>query len=306
VIDPRRGGDFSVANGGSGMNYTGLSAILVISASLAACRGDVALGDSGGDSDAATAGSPEAGGIVTEAAAPAPPPGSDGAATGISPSSSPDATTYLADGASADAMTNVADGASAGDGESPIDAAALPVPAAGVAGFAFLVNGVVQVPMSCPSEAWEFPPAPQIHNWDTLGDTALCGVDSGVGLPVPPCPGATSVVLVNTGEVPLAYFASTEYTPPTIPGVLQSGDNSQLVGVLNPGEQVDITSVFVGGSVAVLGSAEPFSGADASYASDEGMIPWPGGVAGSLGSSQMYIAEIEVFPACRVANQDWL
>jgi len=87
--------------------------------------------------------------------------------------------------------------------------------------------------------------------------------------------------------------------------VIQSADNPELVGVLNPNEQVDITSVFVGNCAAVLGSSEPFSGPDASYASDEGVIPWPGGVAGSLGSSQMFIAETEVFAACRAAAQVW-
>jgi hypothetical protein len=135
------------------------------------------------------------------------------------------------------------------------------------------------------------------------GNTGLCGTGN---LPMPPCPGATNVVIVNTGRVPLAYFAATLFSPPTIPGVLQSDSDAELVGVLNPEEQVDITSVFVGGSVAILGSSEPFSGVDASYASDEGVIPWPGGVGGSLGSPQMYIAEIEIAGACHVASQDWL
>jgi hypothetical protein len=82
-----------------------------------------------------------------------------------------------------------------------------------------------------------------------------------------------------------------------------------LAGVLDPGAQVDITSVYVSGAVALLGSADPFSGVDASFASDEGMIAWPNGVAGSDGASTMHIAEIEVPSSpqstCTAAFQAW-
>jgi hypothetical protein len=41
---------------------------------------------------------------------------------------------------------------------------ALPVPPPGVAGFAFVINGVVQEPLSCASQDWEFPPFPPGSN----------------------------------------------------------------------------------------------------------------------------------------------
>jgi len=171
-------------------------------------------------------------------------------------------------------------------------------PSPGEAGFAFVVNGVVQVPMSCPSEHWEFPAPAQLPSWTSEGNVAVCDEP-----PAAPCPGVTSVVIANTGQVPLAYFASSTFAAPTIPGVLQGDAEPELVGVLDPGGQVDISSVFVGGVVAVLGSSEPFS---TTYASDEGVIPWPGGVAGSMGSAQMYVAEIEIVSSCHVASQPWL
>jgi len=120
------------------------------------------------------------------------------------------------------------------------------------------------------------------------------------------CSGVTSAVLVNTGQLPMAYIAASLWNGTGyVPGVL-TGDPSQLVGVLNAGAQVDITSVYNGGIVAVLGSADPFSSpAAAKYESDEGTIPWPAGVAGSGGATQMQVAEIEMRTSCGVANVVW-
>jgi len=163
----------------------------------------------------------------------------------------------------------------------------------GVATFSFVVNGVVMSPMTCPSEHWEYP-------WPA-GEGAVS--------PEPPAPGITSVFIVNTGTLPLAYFAQAlwAFGSHYVPGV-SSGPND-LAGVLAPGAQIDITSVYLSGTVALLGSAEPFSDADASYASDEGTIPWPKGVSGSGGASTMNIAEIEVPSSppstCRAATQAW-
>ena len=162
----------------------------------------------------------------------------------------------------------------------------------GLAGFAFVVNGIVQRPMTCPSDNWEFLPPP-----NGVGP-AGCGA---------PCPGVTSVVIVNTGQVPMAYIAAVEWNAMGyVPGVL-TGEPDQIAGVLDPGGQVDITSVYDGGIVtAVLGSADPFSSPDAGkYASDEGTIPWPAGVAGSGGATQMHVAEIEVLSSCNIADVVW-
>jgi hypothetical protein len=164
--------------------------------------------------------------------------------------------------------------------------------APGLAGFGFLVNDVVQRPMACPSDNWEF--------------SASTTPSSSCGIP-PPCDaGVNDVYLVNTGQSPLAYIAAglwngTGY----VPGVA-TGDPYQLVGVLDAGARVDITSVYDGGTVALLGSSAPFSSPDAGkYESDEGSIPWPAGVAGSEGSATMWLAQIEVRPSCGVANKVW-
>jgi hypothetical protein len=81
----------------------------------------------------------------------------------------------------------------------------------------------------------------------------------------------------------------------------------RLVGVLDVGAQVDISSVYYpGGITALLGSSAPFSSPDAGkYLSDEGSIPWPAGVAGSQGSSTMWLAEIEVRDSCGIATTVW-
>ena len=91
---------------------------------------------------------------------------------------------------------------------------------------------------------------------------------------------------------------------------MATGEQYELVGVLSPGAQVDITSVYTGaytgGAVAVLGSVNPFSYPDAGkYLSDEGVVPWPAGVSGSGGAAQMQVAQIEVRNACGKANPVW-
>lgn len=194
----------------------------------------------------------------------------------------------LADGSGGDA-TRTADSAVS---DAPVNFDVTPAPQ-GLAGFAFVVNGVVQTPLNCPSDNWEFAPPPN----------STCGVTTS-----PPfaCPGITSVVLANTGQVPMAYLAAALWSGQGhVPGVL-TGDPYQLAGVLGPGAQVDITSVYNGGVVATLGSSEPFSLADAGkYLSDEGVISWPAGVSGSGGATQMEVAEIEIRTSCGMASVVW-
>lgn len=162
--------------------------------------------------------------------------------------------------------------------------------AAGRARFAFLVNGVAQQPMSCPSDNWEFPP--------TTGTTAtpqtLAATCPATGM----CPGVTSVQLMNTSAIPMAYIAAGTWELPSHfePG-LPTGAPNQLFGVLDPGDSVDITSVYDGGITALLGSADRFS-APGKDVSDEGTIPWPAGVRGSGGAQEMSLAEVEVYGAC--------
>jgi hypothetical protein len=178
----------------------------------------------------------------------------------------------------------------------PLDAAlaSLDAAPAGLAGFAFIVNDVVQHPMACAGVDWEFAPYP-----GTGAGGCSPGLCTGGG-----CPGIKSVVLVNTGAVDMAYIAgpcwsTANYSPGGYPG----GDF--LAGVLAPGAYADITSMYNSGITAILGSAAPFSSPDGSYASDEGQIPWPLGVKGSGGATTMYVAEIEVFTKCQAAAKEW-
>ena len=170
-------------------------------------------------------------------------------------------------------------------------------PPTGQAGFAFVVNGVVLTPMSCPAYNWEFPPPAGFDQQDPTSPYAIC---NGTG---PPCPGIRSALIINTGLVPLAYTAETEWSGAYPPGV-QFGDMGELSGVLGPGERIDIASIWVGGTTAVLGASKPFS--DMShYVTDEGTIPWPTGVAGSNGATTMYVAEISLVNSCHMPSIEW-
>jgi hypothetical protein len=115
----------------------------------------------------------------------------------------------------------------------------------------------------------------------------------------------TSVYVVNTGNVQVAYYATDSWSGGYVPGV-PTGATPELAGVLSPGAYVDITSVFSGGITALLGSAEPFSPQDAGqYAFDEGTIPWPVGVPGSGGAPNMHVAQIDVEAVCVKPFQQW-
>jgi hypothetical protein len=177
----------------------------------------------------------------------------------------------------------------ASDAAAPIDVDA-PPPPPGEAGFAFIVNGVVQTPLTCPSNNWEFWPV------DSSG-AALCNTATSS------C-SVASVVLENTGPAPMPYTAQPLWSSNVPPGIA-TGDTGQLVGVLAPGAQVDVSSAFNGGIVAILGSSLPFSQYDAHYVTDEGSIPWPGGLDGSQGSSLMWVAQIDLEPSCRVVASYW-
>src|SRR5262249_28987199 len=102
--------------------------------------------------------------------------------------------------------------------------------------------------------------------------------------PQPPRPGVTSVALLNTGPRPLVYLATTIWVAGHyVPGVLTGdGNGNELAGVIDAGDKVDITSAFIGGYTALLGSSLPFSD---QAVSDEGTIVWPHGVQGSNGAS---------------------
>jgi len=209
------------------------------------------------------------------------------AAIGFSPScGGSTASSDNGDGGS-DAFSSSSGGQGSGSGSGGTDAAPT-----GLAGFAFIVNDVVQHPMTCVSEHWEFPPFPA----GTSCDPSPNGP--------PGCSGVLKAYLVNTGHVPVAYYATNAWSSGYVPGEL-TGAQYELAGVLSAGAQVNITSVFDGGLTALVGSAEPFSEPDAGYAFDEGSIPWPHGVSGSGGATTMYVALVDVQPSCIRVAQQW-
>jgi hypothetical protein len=216
-----------------------------------------------------------------------------------------------AQGASSGGSSSSGEGPDGGSQtEGPLDASidlyGQPAPK-GLAAFAFVVNGVEQTPLACPAESWEYPPptaqtAPLGPSDGTPGLDTICNGGRA------PCPGLRTL-LINTGQYAVAYTAQTIWQvaggagqPPGVP----FGNMGELSGVLNPGDEVDITSVYVGGITAVLGSSRPFVDPDAGkYVADGAMIPWPAGVAGSDGASQMYVAEIEIVDSCRTPSVVW-
>jgi hypothetical protein len=85
---------------------------------------------------------------------------------------------------------------------------------------------------------------------------------------------------------------------------VQFGEADELSGVLEPGQRVDIASIWVGGITAVLGASEPFSNMS-HYVGDEGTISWPAGVAGSDGATTMNVAELNLVNACTMPTIVW-
>jgi hypothetical protein len=169
----------------------------------------------------------------------------------------------------------------------------------GITGFALVVDGVVQTPMTCPAELWEFP-----H----VGAPEPPGGDAGLG--------NHRIVLRNTGPIAFAYTAQPIWTPPDVPGVA-SGDPGQLVGILTPGQTLDLTPIlsviatmnFEGdGTIALLGSAypflDPYSDANA-FAYDEGQISWPAGLMLTPSAAQMSVAQISVHTTCAKNQPLW-
>ncbi len=204
----------------------------------------------------------------------------DAAETGAADAGSDTGLSSVSMDAQADAVEGDVDGGSSAT-DASVDAPAETGGPLVLAVFAFIVNGVEQKPLMCPSERWEFPPPP------TDG-------------------GALDVVIRNVGTVSIAYIARAGWAVGShyIPGV-PTGDTQELTGVLDPGRQVDISSVYAGGITALLGSADPFSAPDAGTVTDEGVIPWPSGVSGGNGATQMQLAEIEVRTSCMAPVQVW-
>jgi len=238
-----------------------------------------------------------AGGSSSAAATPSSGGGSGSSSEGSTGPNSSDAIPEGAGDSGSDGTTgstgscDITKGGSDSDATLPSFDAAPP----GLAGFAFVVNDVVQHPLSCAGVNWEFPPYPGT----TTSVTPGCMPPDG-GL----CPCIWIVIVVNTGALYMAYIAGPWWSGQNyVPGGYPGGD--YLAGVLAPGAYVDITAFYNSGDVAILGSAEPFSSPDASYAADEGVIPWPLGVQGSAGAANMYVAEIEVRDSCSPVQQNW-
>jgi hypothetical protein len=170
----------------------------------------------------------------------------------------------------------------------PLDSALPDVSAYAGGPFEVLYGGAPQTPYSCPTSNWEFP-------WPSNGSFPD-GSSSG------------TVTVRNTGGVPLAYIAEqmgwilgVTYSP----GV-PTGESGEEVGVLAPGQSVDLVLQACTGSclIGLVGSSKPLSVRDGGFAAaDEKTIAWPQGVAGSDGSSTMYVAAVSsVTVACSPAH----
>jgi hypothetical protein len=120
---------------------------------------------------------------------------SSGSVTGGNPTAAADASFGVTSVDSGDFLADAEAGSSDLDAKLPaLDGALASLIAAppGLAGFAFIVNDVVQHPLACAGVDWEFPPYPGTSTSGAVG----CMPDDG-GL----CPGIESVVLVNTGAL---------------------------------------------------------------------------------------------------------
>jgi hypothetical protein len=259
---------------------------VVVLSTLAIACGGLATGQSGLSGDSGNGGGGGTGGGGS---------GGDGGSTGGDGPSRTEPDAYgQPDGSSKDG-SSIKDVALP-----PLDAAlaSLDAPPTGKAGFALIINDVVQHPMTdCPGRDWEFPPP-----YSGSGGSPCLGIypkpDGSV------CSGIKSVILVNTGAVDMPYIAGEfEGSGTYVPGGYPGGPFE--AGVLSPGAYVNITSLYDAYIVALVGSSEPFSSRDGSYADDEGEIPWPMGVKGSGGSPTMYVAQIQVLTACQSVEKVW-
>jgi hypothetical protein len=268
-----------------------------------ACSGQLDIGRVANDGGAA---SPDTGSEGTGAPSGGSSGGSGGGSSGVFPGLSGSGSSGGTSSGSGSGTSGGTSSGSPGSSSGSTDASFEfdgPFAPAGLAGFAFVVNGVVQTPRTCPAESWEYPPLvgptgqpiPGASEGGIGGDT-VCGT--------PPCPGLT-VFLVNTSQFPVAYTAQPLWSGWNPPGV-QFGNMNELSGVMDPGGSVDITSAYAGGLVAVLGSSHPFVDPDAGkYVADGTTVPWPAGVAGSGGATQMYVAEIEIEDSCQDPAAYW-
>jgi hypothetical protein len=240
---------------------------------VSACGGAVTGPGEGNSTDRAGTIAPDA---SSDAGAARSGAGSSDASVSSSPDAGASSSTDASASRSMDAGASSSMDAGVSDSGSP----------SSLAPFEFVVDGVVQTPMACPYDHWEFRSACVD---DASAPNTVCG---------------DSTMLVNTGDVPLAYLAQALWTFAVHyePGVASAP--SQLVGVLAPGAQVDLSSVYAGGIVALVGRRRPFSDATAE---DEGAIAWPPGVE-SGGATEMYVAEITVpswSPGCTTVTQAW-
>jgi hypothetical protein len=230
-----------------------------------------------------------------------------GADSGGSSSGSGDGSSGASSGSSGSGTSGGSSSSGSSSGSGPTDASVAfdaPLATVGLAGFAFVVNRVVQTPLRCSAESWEYPPPVGATGQAIPSDSGFPGDDTVCNGGAPPCPGLT-VFLVNTGQFPVAYTAQSQWSGWNPPGV-PFGNMNELSGVMSPGGSVDITSAYVGGIVAVLGSAQPFVDPDAGkYVADGTTVPWPAGVAGSSGATQMYVAQIEIEDSCRDPAVYW-
>jgi hypothetical protein len=141
-----------------------------------------------------------------------------------------------------------------------------------VASIAFLCNGVALTRNACPDKRWEY-------------DVAACLKAT-----------TRKVVLQNTGEFPVAFIARRSWSLQTfyVPNQPTDGTSGEIVGVIAPHEQRDLSSAFDGGIVLLVGSVHPFDAAAlATPMHDEGRVAYKPVMLDAFPTNgQLFVAEL--------------
>src|SRR5262249_25633098 len=118
--------------------------------------------------------------------------------------------------------------------------------------FEVSCNGSPLPPHACPQKRWEMEP---------------CQVPEG---------GARVVILRNKGTLPIAYTARQWWYGGYVPGEPSNNPRGEeRIGTLRAGQEVDLSSMYNGGYLMLLGSVAPFSEQFVTAPmTDEGKIPY--------------------------------
>lgn len=171
-----------------------------------------------------------------------------------------------------DAADGGEDAPSVDSARPPLDAAA-DVALAGpvVASISLTCNGTAATKNSCSIKRWEY------------------DFDACLRLTTP------TVILHNTGAFPVAYIARRSWGQIAyVPNQPTDGTQGELTGVLEAGEQRDISNAFDGGIVLVMGSVHPFDAAALTAPlRDEGKLAYGRAMLGAFATGgELFAAQV--------------